>query len=64
MWVAEPIYKLLPAGYVVAGVAVLALSDNIVGLGSGGLLIAAGVIIWKLRRDASRAQRPARRQDR
>lgn len=47
----EWLYEALPYLYVASGVVTAALLSNVVGTISGLLLISAGVIIWKLRRD-------------
>ena len=50
MWLPAPIYELLPYGCSVAGGITLLHGDSPVLFTSGVLLLAAGLMAWKLRR--------------
>ena len=50
MWIPDPIYKVLPPIYVVAGIGALVYSLNVVNVFSGLLLITAGIVVWMQRR--------------
>ncbi len=54
MYLPEWLYRMLPLAYVLAGVAVAAKMDSALAMVSGGLLVIAGVLIWKLRADYRR----------
>jgi len=61
MWLPSPIYEYLPQSCSVAGVLTLSHADSPVLFTSGALLIAAGLMAWRLRRDSrARAAKVAR----
>lgn len=62
MWLPPVLYRLLPAGYLLAGLLMLAtFGDDALGRLSGILLCAAGILVWALRLYArSKTNRPER----
>jgi hypothetical protein len=57
MWLPNPVYHSLPHSYGVAGGLTLAHADSPVLLMSGMLLVAAGLLAWRLRRTYRAAAR-------
>lgn len=51
MWLPEWLYRTLPVIYSLSGFLCFYFSDNGFGYLSGLLLITAGMMVWKLRRD-------------
>ena len=60
MWLPDWLYKILPIIYTVAGLLTIYHAGNLVGQGSGVLLILTAFMVWKLRKDdvANRKSRP------
>ncbi|MEY4140215.1 MAG: hypothetical protein RLZZ371_2397 [Pseudomonadota bacterium] len=57
------LYEALPYVYVIAGIATILSLDNALSMGSGALLVSAGICIWWMRR-TSRQTRKRRETDR
>jgi hypothetical protein len=51
MWLRDWLYRTLPIIYSFSGFLCFYLSENWVGYVSGVLLITAGMLVWKLRKD-------------
>jgi hypothetical protein len=51
MWLPDWLYKVLPLLYTVSGVFAIYHAGNLVGQGSGVLLILTALLVWKLRKD-------------
>jgi hypothetical protein len=51
MWLPDWLYKALPLLYTVSGVFAIYHAGNLVGQGSGVLLILTALLVWKLRKD-------------
>lgn len=61
MWIAKPVYSILPAVYLLGGAAAIFYSGNAVGMSFGVLLALTAVVVWKMRKEA-RTQSSAHRQ--
>ena len=55
MYIPDWIYRLLPYAYVVSGAFAMIALRTTLGFVCGAILISAGAIIWKMRRDYARA---------
>ena len=51
MWFPDWLYRTLPIIYLLSGFMCFYLSENWFGYVSGMLLITAGMLVWKLRKD-------------
>jgi hypothetical protein len=51
MWLPDWLYKTLPLIYMVAGLLAIYHAGNLIGQGSGVLLILTAFLVWKLRKD-------------
>jgi len=61
MWLPDKLYEFLPYLYGVAGLATLYTFDNLLGFGSGILLLFTAGLIWLMRRDYRQHSRAARK---
>jgi hypothetical protein len=53
MWLPDSVYKALPFVYLTAGISAMFFADHIIGYGACLLLVFAGLLILKLRKDNS-----------
>ena len=51
MWLPDWFYRILPFMYSVTGLLCFYYSEHWLGFVSGSLLITAGIIVWKLRKE-------------
>lgn len=51
MWLPDWLYRVLPLIYILSGVTAIYHGENLIGQGSGLILIFTAILVWKLRKE-------------